>query len=158
MIEEVQDHETEVIERAKKEIREELKTKKGKSRRIVGLITSGVGGALYLILGLIYLATMSYYSWYYVPLLIAGAISQTGTIVAIFKVKVGGALLLTSLPISIVFGIILTMVQPYYYYSPLAVMIVFQFILFPLPIPHSAHVIAGGILCLLASDREVREF
>ena len=159
MIEEVQDHEKAVLERAKREIREELKTKKRKSRRIVGLITSGVGGALYLILGFMYLImNVGYYSWYYIPLLIAGAISQTGTIVAMYKVKIGGALLLASLPVSIVFGIILTMIQPYYYYTLYAVITVFQFILLPFPIPHSAHVIAGGILCLLASDREVREF
>jgi hypothetical protein len=159
MIEEVQDKDRAVVEMAKREIREELKTKKGKSRRIVGLITSGVGGALYLILGIMFFITgMGYYLWYYVPLLIAGGISQTGTIVAVYKVKVGGSLLLTSLPVSIVFGIILAMVQPYYYYSPYAVITVFQFILLPFPFPHSAHVIAGGILCLLASDRDLREF
>ena len=159
MIEKEQDHEKEIVERVKREIIEERKKKKGKSLKLVGLIISGVGGLLYLISGLIFLFTsIGYYYnlWISITLFIAGAISQTGTIVAISKVKIGGAILLTSIPIAFVIGIILSFAQPYYYpyYN---VLYVFQYILFPLPLPHSAHVIAGAILCLIASDNEVRE-
>ena len=159
MIEKEQDYEKEIVERVKREIIEEKKKKKGKSLKLVGLIISGVGGLLYLVQGLIFLFTsMGYYYnlWRIIPLFIAGAISQTGTIVAISKVKIGGAILLTSIPIAFVIGIILSFAQPYYYpyYN---VLYVFQYILFPLPLPHSAHVIAGAILCLIASDNEVRE-
>jgi len=162
MIEKEQDHEKEIVERVKREIKEEKEKKKGRSLRLVGLIISGVGGLLYLIQGLIYLFTSRGYMSYYslmaiIPSFIAGVISQTGTIVAISKVKIGGAILLTSIPIAFVVGIILSFAQPYYYpyYN---VLYVFQYILFPLPLPHSAHVIAGAILCLIASDNEVREY
>ncbi len=160
MIEKEQDYEKEIVERVKREIIEEKKKKKGKSLKLVGLIISGVGGLLYLISGLIFLFTsIGYYYnlWISITLFIAGAISQTGTIVAISKVKIGGAILLTSIPIAFVIGIILSFAQPYYYpyYN---VLYVFQYILFPLPLPHSAHVIAGAILCLIASDNEVREY
>lgn len=160
MIEKEQDHEKEIVERVKREIIEERKKKKGKSLKLVGLIISGVGGLLYLISGLIFLFTsIGYYYnlWISITLFIAGAISQTGTIVAISKVKIGGAILLTSIPIAFVIGIILSFAQPYYY-SYYNVLYVFQYILFPLPLPHSAHVIAGAILCLIASDNEVREY
>ena len=156
-------YEKTVVERIKREIKEESIKKKGRSRRMVGLILSGVGGLLYLILGLIFLfASMGYYYSLFpiIPLFIAGVISQTGTIVAINKVKTGGVILLTSIPVSLVIGFILNLIQPYpYYYSSLyGALMIFQYILFPIPIPHSVHVIAGAIVCLTASDNKVREY
>ncbi len=93
-------------------------------------------------------------------MLIVGAISQIGTIVAISKVKIGGVLILTSIPISLVIGVILSLFNPYPYYYPsfYGVVMIFQLILYPIPIPHSVHVIVGGILCLTGSDNKGREY
>ena len=161
MIEKEQDYEKEVVERVKREIREESIKKKGRTLRTIGLIISGVGGLLYFIMGFIFLfAYMSYMLWLAIPVLIVGAISQIGTIVAISKVKIGGVLILTSIPISLVIGVILSLSQPspYYYPSFYSVVMVFQLILYPIPIPHSVHVIVGGILCLTGSDNKGREY
>jgi len=131
-----------------------LKGKKGKSRKTAGLIISGVGAALYLGYGLILLIVgFTYYSAYTIALLIAGGISTTGVIVAINKVKIGGIIILISIPIAFVIGIVLSTIgTPYYYYYQW--IYVMQYVLFPFPIPHSAHIIAGGIICLTAADRE----
>ena len=162
MSEKEHDYEKEVVERVKREIKEESKQKKGKSLRMVGIIMSGIGGLLYLIFGFIYLFfSMSYFVWLAIPLLIAGAISQTGTIIAIYKVKIGGVIILTSIPISIGIGIILSLFIgpfPYYYPSFYGVLMTIQLILYPIPFPHSVQVIAGGIICLVASDKKVREY
>jgi len=163
MIEKEQDYEEEVVERVKREIKEESKKRKGRTLRSMGLIISGVGGLLYFIMGFISLfAYMSYMWWLAIPVLITGAISQTGTIVAISKVKIGGAIILTSIPVSLVIGVILSLFipnpYPYYYPSFYGVVMVFQLILYPIPIPHSVHVIVGGILCLTGSDNKGREY
>jgi hypothetical protein len=164
MIEEDQSYEKQVEERIrreikaeiKREIKEELHEKKGKSRKTAGIIISGVGAALYLIFGYFFLI-VSYGSGYMfissLSLLIAGGISLGGVILALFKVKIGGIITLISVPIALVIGIMLVLIEGdyYYYYQWLNVL---QFILFPLPIPHSAHVIAGGIICLTATDIE----
>ena len=84
--------------------------------------------------------------------LIAGGISLAGVIVGMYKVKIGGTITLISIPIAIVVGILLTLGETsYYYYQWIYVL---QYEVFPLPIPHSAHVIAGGIICLVATDEE----
>lgn len=161
MIEKEQDYEKEIVERVKREIKEESKKNKGRTLRMMGLIISGVGGLLYFIIGFIFLfASIGYMLWVTIPLLIAGAISQTGTLVAISKVKIGGVFILTSIPISLVIGILVSLTQsyPYYYPSFYNMVMVFQLILYPIPIPHSVHVIVGGILCLTASDKKVREY
>jgi len=77
MIEKEQDYEKEIVERVKREIKEESKKNKGRTLRMVGLIISGVGGLLYFIIGFIFLfATIGYMLWVTIPLLIAGAINK----------------------------------------------------------------------------------
>jgi hypothetical protein len=162
MIEEDQSYEKQVEERIrreikaeiKREIKEELHEKKGKSRKTAGIIISGVGAALYLFFGFFFLL-MSYGYMFIAGLsmLIAGGISLAGVIIALFKVKIGGIISLTAVPIALVIGILLVLFEGgyYYYYQWIYIL---QFILFPLPIPHSIHVIAGGIICLTATDVE----
>ncbi|MFX0077351.1 MAG: hypothetical protein ACFE96_18060, partial [Candidatus Hermodarchaeota archaeon] len=67
------------------------------------------------------------------------------------KAKIGGIIILISVPIAFIIGIIFTFTElRYYFYYHL--MFLIQFLLFPFPIPHSAHVIVGGIFCLKAHD------
>ena len=146
-------HEKEVEERLRRGIKEEFKKKKGKTRKSAGLIISGVGGILYIINGFIFFGFgFYYYSWLLIPSLIAGVISQIGTTIGIFKVKIGGVVSLSSIPISIVIGIIISFTIPQYYYYIPYTLIVVEILLLPIPLPHSIHVVAGGILCLTGSD------
>ena len=149
---------SEIKEEIKREIQEELKEKKGKSRKSAGVIIAGVGAVLYLLPGFFFLipaligASSSYMFNYGITNLIAGGISLAGVIVGMYKVKIGGTITLISIPIAIVVGILLTLGETsYYYYQWIYVL---QYVVFPLPIPHSAHVIAGGIICLVATDEE----
>ncbi|MFX0148186.1 MAG: hypothetical protein ACFE8E_10630 [Candidatus Hodarchaeota archaeon] len=145
MIEKDNSHEKEAEERLRREIKEEIKRemkeeakeKKGKSRKNAGVIISLVGATLYLVFGFLFLRNIS--------MLIAGGISLTGGIVAMYKVKIGGVIVLIAIPIAIIFGIVFTINQPYGWMSILG--------LYP-PIPHSVHVIPGGIICLTASDEK----
>jgi hypothetical protein len=152
-MEKEQNYEKDVEDRVRREITGELKKKKGKTRKTAGLIISGVGGILYIINGFIFFVLgAGYYSWLLIPSLIAGITSEIGTIIGIFKVKIGGLISLSSIPISLVIGIIISFNIPnYYYYIPYTLIVV-EIILLPMPLPHSLHVIAGGILCLTGSE------
>jgi len=140
-------HEKEVEEGLRRESKEEFKKKKGKSRKITGLIISGVGGILYLIEVLFFGIGDQFLLFLTIPFLIVGAISETGTIIAAFRVKLGGVVILTSIPISLVIGILLNL-GPYWYYP----LMVFLYLVLPFPFPHSVFVITGGILILMSSD------
>lgn len=162
MIEEDQSYEKQVEERIrreikaeiKREIKEELHEKKGKSRKTAGIIISGVGSALYLVFGFFFLFISSGYMFAAgLSLMIAGGISLAGVITALFKVKIGGIITLIALPIALVIGIVLVFIEGDYYYF-YQWMYILQYLLFPFPIPHSAHVVAGGIICLTATDIE----
>ena len=155
MIEKENNEEKELVERLKREIKAEFKKEKGGARRTAGLIMSGVGGIIYLIPGFMYLILSlgygsSYYSTITFPLLIAGAISIIGTIVGLSEIKIGGIIIVSAIPISLVIGIILVLLGSYYWYN---VFNMFFTLLLPLPFPHSIHVVAGGILCLTGSDK-----
>jgi len=143
----------EIKEEIKREMKEEAKEKKGRSRKTAGVIISLVGATLYLVFGLIFLIRSFGYSPYLIrniSMLIAGGISFTGGIIAMYKVKIGGIIILIAIPIGIIFGIVFTIGLPYYYgWSS-----ILQFVLYPFPIPHSLHVIPGGIICLTASDEK----
>ena len=81
------------------------------------------------------------------PLLITGAISLMGTIIGAIKIKIGGTVILISIPISIVITYTLNII-PYYSFF-----LVILFLLNPMIFFHSGFVIIGGILCLLSSDK-----
>jgi hypothetical protein len=162
MIEKDQKYEKDVEDRIRKEIIMEKKNKGGASRKTAGLLISGVGGILYLILGLsqikIFITSGYYSSSIGIPALIAGIISMTGTLIGTRKTKTGGTIALTSIPISLVIGFILIipLLSDYYGYYYSIVPIIYSVImpmLFPLPIPHAIHVVTGGILCMTGSDR-----
>jgi len=146
-------HEKEVEERLRREIKEDFKKKKGRTRKLAGLIISGVGGLLYLINGFVYtFIPLVFISWLIVPFSIAGVIALIGPVIGIFKVKIGGVVSLIVLPISLVIGFVLSHNVPYPY-SPEFTVIVIEYLIIPVPLPHSIHVITGGIFCLLASDK-----
>jgi hypothetical protein len=140
-------HKKDVEDRLRREITSELKKKKERTRKITGLIISGVGGILYLIRMLFFGIGDQFLLFLTIPFLIVGAISEIGTIIAAFRVKIGGVVILTSIPISLVIGILLNF-GPYWYYP----LMVFLYLVLPFPFPHSVFVITGGILSLLSSD------
>jgi hypothetical protein len=146
-----------IEEREKREIITDMRNKGAESRRTVGLMVGGVGGILYLIIGLSQIKLSlgnpfpSYSGIIGITNLLIGIISMVGTLIGIRNVKLGGVLNLISIPTSLVIGFILFStvgyISSWYNYIP------FLFgILFPLPIPHSFHVISGGILSLTGSD------
>ncbi|NHJ19681.1 MAG: hypothetical protein EAX91_01970 [Candidatus Lokiarchaeota archaeon] len=146
---------SEIKEEIKRELKEEKRVKSRKSRKTAGIIISGVGAILYLVFGFFFLILGSSYGYMRdaaVSMLIAGGISIAGIIVALYKVKIGGIITLISIPIAIVIGVILMLMEPYSYYYYWLNFI--QYVIFPLPIPHSLHVIPGGIICLTAKDIE----
>lgn len=148
---------SEIKEEIKRELQEEKRVKSGKSRKTAGIIISGVGAILYLVEGFFFLILSSGSGSMRIAaitMLIAGGISIAGVIVALYKVKIGGIITLTSIPIAMVIGIVLQLMEPYYYYYYYYWIYIIQYILFPLPIPHSIHIIAGGIVCLTANDME----
>ena len=150
-------------ERLKREIIAEIKAKKGGGKRTAGLIISGVGGLLYIFYGLFFFSISYGYTpmvmMIAIPMIIAGVMVEIGTIVGIKNIKAGGGVIITAIPAALVFGIIMVFITGYPSYYILSV---FQYLLFPIPypipIPHSIHVIPGGILCLIASDRKAREY
>lgn len=157
MIEEDHNNRKEIEKGERREIRSEVKNKGAESRRTVGLMVSGVGGILYLIIGLSQVKSTlpypfpSYSHALGITNLLIGIISMVGTLIGIRNVKAGGILNLVSIPTSLVIGFILLSTVDYIYswynYIP-----IFFATIYPLPIPHSFHVISGGILFLTGSD------
>ena len=160
MIEKEHTLDKEERERLKREIIAEIKEKKGGSRKTAGLIISGVGGLIYIFYGLFFFIVSYGYPPMLMmttaPMIVAGVIAEIGTIVGIKNIKAGGGVILTAIPAAFVFGIIMASISGYPSYYVLIYL--FQYLLFPIPIPHSIHVIPGGILCLTASDRKASEY
>ncbi|GAG62572.1 unnamed protein product, partial [marine sediment metagenome] len=141
------------------DIKTEWRNKGAETRRTVGILVSALGGMLYLIYGLSQIKqSLGYtYSFYTISrisgitALLAGVISLVGTIVGTRNVKTGGILNLVSIPTALVIGFVLLSISGVMYsiynFIPFIMMIVY-----PLPLPHSFHVISGGILCLTGSD------
>lgn len=121
-------------------------SKKGKRRtRKVGLILSALGGIIYLILGLIFVFLFSSVpaGAFGIPLSSTGAIALIGTIIGVKEKRIGGIIILLSIPISILIELIFTFNPLFPYLS--------VYLLMP---PISLLVIIGGILCLRSSDIE----
>ena len=156
-------HEKEVEDRLRKEITEDLKKKKLGLRRKAGLILSGIGGIMYLLSGIILLITPL---WHYfvgafsIPYLITGAISLMGIIIlkGLEKIKIGGTVILISIPISIVITLIsIDYTNTYFFFDLITRLGYLLITIYPLPFPSSVFVIIGGILCLLSSNKESSE-
>jgi len=120
----------------------------------VGLILSCIGGAIYLLLGIV-VFIMPYHGtkYIYTSLLIIGIVALVGTIFGIINAKAGGAIVLSSVPISIVYTVIAF--ESNYYTNILLTLFPAMLIpLFFMPIPFSALIIAGGILCVTSSKEK----
>ena len=128
-----------VIPISEKEVEERLRRKK------IALILSGIGGILYLIGAFLIPITMG--SANILVYIIAGVISLIGTGIGVVRIKIGGVVILISIPLSIIIVILLNLeILP-----QIAGLI--ALLLYPLPFPHSVFVVIGGILCLLGSDK-----
>ncbi|MBY9016193.1 MAG: hypothetical protein KGD68_10915 [Candidatus Lokiarchaeota archaeon] len=125
------------------------------SKKKAGLILSGIGVFLYLLDGSIYLLLLSpTMPVIFSLLLLTGAISLIGTKIGVKKIKMGGAVILLSIPISIVFISALNFFLEYFtyyvpYYTSYNIVLI---VLYPIPFPHSVFVIIGGIQCLMSFD------
>jgi len=82
-------------------------------------------------------------------LLFTGAISLIGIIIGVKEIKIGGAVILISIPISIVYISILNFFLEYSLYNFYDIVL---FVIYPIPYPHSVFVIIGGIQCLMSFD------
>ncbi len=138
-------------------IKTERRNKGAESRRVVGLMAGAIGGMLYLIIGLTNIrGSLNYsipsYTWINgITTSSAGVISIVGVLVGTRNVKTGGILNLVSIPTAFVIGFVLLSTGDYMY-SIYNIIPFAMGLLYPLPLPHSFHVISGGILCLTGSD------
>ena len=114
------------------------------SRKKIGLILSGIGGAIYLLSGFGFYYVLRYFGIRFgsLPFIITGVISLIGTGIGVKEIKIGGIIILISIPLSFVIGFI---VSPY-------ITTQYLIILF-FSLPHIVFVIVGGILCLKHSDK-----
>lgn len=125
----------------------ELKKKEMKSRKKAGLILSGIGNVIYLLTGFSYVFFVIGGGNLRLPLLFIGIFSLTGILIGVNDIKEGGAVILISIPLSVVYIFILNIISPYY-----RVYDMFYIAFHPIPYPHSLFLIIGGILCLMSSD------
>ena len=135
--------EKEVEESHRREITEDLKKKDNKDIKDVGLILSGIGGILFLI-EIMFIQT--YMADIILLLMIAGIISLIGTGIGVKKIKIGGIIILISIPFSIITVALLNQ----WVIPQIAGNI--ASLLLPTPFPNSVVLIFGGILCLISSD------
>ena len=120
-----------------------------KSKKKAGLILSGIGEILYFLNGVIY-CFLSGPEILPISLLLTGTISLIGTILEKKEIKIGGAVILISIPFSI--GVISILNFFLNYMPTFRIYDWFLLILYPIPYPHSVFVIIGGILCVRSSD------
>ena len=135
--------EKEVEESHRREITEDLKKKDNKDIKDVGLILSGIGGILFLIEIMYIPANMPDII---LLLMIAGIISLIGTGIGVKKIKIGGIIILISIPFSIITVALLNQ------WGIPQIAATISSLLLPSPFPTSVVVIFGGILCLISSD------
>jgi hypothetical protein len=135
--------EKEVEESHRREITEDLKKKDNKEIKSTGLILSGIGGILFLI-EIMFILT--YMADIILLLMIAGIISLIGTGIGVKKIKIGGIIILISIPFSIITVALLNQ----WVIPQIAGNI--ASLLLPTPFPNSVVLIFGGILCLISSD------
>ncbi len=135
--------EKEVEESHRREITEDSKKKDNKDIKGVGLILSGIGGILFLI-EIMYIP--AYMADIILLITITGIISLIGTGIGVKKIKIGGIIILISIPFSIITVALLNQWGIPQISGNIASL------LLPTPFPNSVVVIFGGILCLISSD------
>ena len=121
------------------------------SRKIAGLILSSIGALIYILYGIIFVGFISPTEFMFLALTIEGYISLMGTLIGVIKIKMGGVVILISIPLTIFFALVLNNIfvySPYFLYFPSQDTVFFILS----PSLHSAFVIIGGILCLTSSD------
>jgi len=119
-------------------------------KKKAGLILSGIGIFLYLLKGSIYIIFIYPMDVIFsLSLLFTGVISLIGIIIGVKEIKIGGAVILISIPISIVYISILNFFLEYSLYNFYDIVL---FVIYPIPYPHSVFVIIGGIQCLMSFD------
>jgi len=101
------------------------------SRKIVGLIVSYLGGVLYLFLGLM----TTYQIYFSIPSLVTAAFVIIGTVIGVKRIKIGGIIILPSIPLFIILPSI-----------PLSIP------LNPLYLIPGIIVISGGVINILSND------
>jgi len=120
-------------------------------RKKGGLIVSGIGASLYIFQGSIFLLLLSPTPVILsVSLLFTGAISLLGMVIGINGIKVGGAITLISIPISIIYMIILNFFLESIT-NTLSIDII-RIVFYPIPFPSSLLIFVGGILCIMSFD------
>jgi hypothetical protein len=139
-------------EEIRSDTKEEITIKKGgtdvPNRKVAALILSGIGGAIYLFVGII--LREGWFSPVSPALIAAGIISLGGTVIGAIRVKIGGWLIILTIPLSILVGTIFNLIA---YSTIYGAIYSLAFILVPIPFPHSVFVILGGFLALYASDK-----
>ncbi len=135
--------EKEVEEGHTRKTTEDFKKKDNKDIKDVGLILSGIGGILFLIE---ILFIPPYMPDIILLLMIAGIISLIGTGIGVKKIKIGGIIILISIPFSIITVALLNQ------WGIPQIATTISSLLLPSPFPTSVVVIFGGILCLISSD------
>lgn len=118
--------------------------------KLTGLILNSIGGILYLITVFMVFQTYtgSLYpsaSW---PFLLTGVMSLIGTIIGVKNIKTGYFIILFSIPFTITIGFILFRYLECF-------MCLIEFVVIPIPLPHSVFVINGGILCLISDRKKI---
>ena len=123
---------------------ESRKKKAGLTLSAIGVFLNFLGGSIFLL----FLSPTPIIQS--VSLLFTGAISLLGIIIGLKEIKAGGVVILISIPISIVYMLILNFfLEGIYSFTSFEI---FAIVLYPIPIPHSVFVIIGGILCLMGFD------
>ena len=116
-------------------------------RKNAGLIISSIGVIAYLIHSIV----IYWFTWGMgiLPLttLLTGVISLLGIIIGVDRIKLGGLVMLISIPLSIVSILIL---NSFLEYHSIYLIIIYPFALFP--IPSFMFIGIGGIMCLTYSD------
>ena len=112
-------------------------------RKKAGLVLSGIGGTIYLLGSFNYI--LVYLGLGYLPFIIAGVISLTGTGIGVKYIKKGGVIILISIPLSFVIGFLFSR---YFHIAYFGIFLL-------LSQPQFVFVIIGGILCLKSSDTRI---
>ncbi|GAH02777.1 unnamed protein product, partial [marine sediment metagenome] len=122
--------------------REFTKGFKMERRKKAGLVLSGIGGTIYLLGSSVLGGSIRFSDIGFLLFILTGVISLIGMGIGVKKIKIGGKIILISIPLPLVIGFIYGTNNVYGY--------IMGFLL--LSQPHFVFVIIGGIVCLKSSD------
>lgn len=122
-------------------------------RKKAGLIVSGIGAFLYILWGGILLLLVGHPPVIQsVSLLFTGAISLLGIVVGVKEIKSGGVIILISIPISMIYILILNFFLESI--TNIRSIDIIGILLYPIPFPSSLLILIGGFQCLKSFDDE----